>query len=93
MTSVSPLPTDPNNIPSSITIAVSGQGTIITEVPQSTVQQAVLGIARGTFTSALSGIPEIDYRPIQSVPVLGAVFPLQSKSYYHKDSVVKSVDA
>ncbi len=78
VTSVSPLPTDPNNIPSSITIAVSGQGTIITEVPQSTVQQAVLGIARGTFTSALSGIPEIDTAQYSLYPFWALYFPYKA---------------
>jgi hypothetical protein len=76
--SVSALPTNPANVPESITIAVSGQGTIITKVPVSTVQQAVLSIKRKAFTSALSGIPEIDTAEYSLYPFWAPYFPYKS---------------
>jgi hypothetical protein len=75
VSAVSALPADPSNTPDSITISVSGQGTIITEVPQATVQQDVLGIRRGLFTSALSGIPEIDTAKYSLMPFWAPYFP------------------
>ncbi len=73
--SVSPLPTNPANIPESITIAVSGQGTIITKVSPSAIQQAVLSIKRKAFTQALSRFPEVDTAEYSLYPFWAPYFP------------------
>ncbi len=73
--SVTPLPTDPAHIPDSITIAVSGQGTIITQAAVPVIQQAVLGIPRGTFNAALLSIPEIDTATYSLYPFWAPYFP------------------
>lgn len=72
---VTPLPTDPNNIPNDITVSVSGQGTIITNVSSDKVRQSVLGIPRGSFNSALSGISEIDTASYSLLPFWAPYFP------------------
>ncbi len=72
---VTPLPTDPNNIPSTITVSISGQATIITQVSTDAVTQAVLGISRGSFNAALSGIPEIDTATYSLYPFWAPYFP------------------
>jgi hypothetical protein len=72
---ISPLPADASNIPQSITLSVSGQGTIITKVPIATVRQAVLGISRRAFTAALSDIPEIDTARYTLSPFWAPYFP------------------
>ncbi len=72
---VSPLPADPNNIPDSITLSISGQGTIITKVPLATVRQSVLGIPRASFIGALAGIQEIDTARYSLSPFWAPYFP------------------
>jgi hypothetical protein len=73
-----PLPADPTNIPQSITLSVSGQGTIITKVPLAAVRQAVMGISRRAFTGALSDIPEIDTAQYSLSPFWAPYFPYKS---------------
>jgi hypothetical protein len=75
---VSVLPADPNNIPDTITLNVSGQGTIITEIPPDTITQDVLGINRSDFTAALSGIAEIDTAQYTLIPFWAPYFPSRS---------------
>lgn len=72
---VSVLPANPDNVPNTITVTVSGQGTIITKVPVDTVQHDVLGIKRRDFTTALSGIPEIDTAQYSLLPFWAPYFP------------------
>jgi hypothetical protein len=70
-----PLPTDPTNIPNDITVSVSGQATIIPQVAADTVTQAVLGISRGSFNSAVSGITGIDTATYTLYPFWAPNFP------------------
>jgi hypothetical protein len=78
VTPVTPLPSNPTNIPNDITVAVSGQGTIITNVDKARVTQAVLGIGRGSFDSALSGIAEIDTASYSLMPFWAPYFPYKA---------------
>ncbi len=78
VTPMTALPTDPNGIPSSISLDVSGTGTIITNVPLDAVKQDVLGISRGSFMGALSGIQEIDTAQYSLFPFWAPYFPYKS---------------
>ncbi|HTH93245.1 MAG TPA: hypothetical protein VL576_02075 [Candidatus Paceibacterota bacterium] len=75
---VTPLPTDPNNIPNDITVSISGQGTIITNVSKDKVTEAVIGISRGSFDHALSGISEIDTASYSLMPFWAPYFPYKA---------------
>lgn len=72
---VTPLPTSANNIPNDITVSVSGQGTIITNIDKNQLIQAVLGIKRGGFDKALSAMPEIDTASYSLNPFWAPYFP------------------
>lgn len=72
---VSVLPADPKNIPSSISISVSGQGTIITKAPLTTIQQALLGASHSEFERVISSIPEIDTAQYSLTPFWAPYFP------------------
>jgi len=75
---VSDIPTDPSDTPASITISVSGQGTIITQVSADAIQRALIGISAGSFNSALSGIPEIDTAQFTLYPFWAPYFPYKA---------------
>lgn len=76
---VSAIPTNPNSIPESITVSVSGQGTIITKVPTLEVQESLVGIPRTKFSEALSDIPEIGSARYSLMPFWAPLFPRQLK--------------
>ncbi|MDB5254864.1 MAG: hypothetical protein JWL92_240 [Candidatus Nomurabacteria bacterium] len=75
---VSVLPADPKNIPSSITISVSGQGTIITKAPVDTIQQSLLGASHDQFKAVISAVPEIDTAQYSLMPFWAPYFPYQA---------------
>jgi hypothetical protein len=78
VTPVTPIPTDPTNAPSDLTVSVSGEGTIITQVSPTTIQQALLGISSGSFTSALNNIAEIDTARFTLDPFWAPYFPYKA---------------
>lgn len=75
---VSLLPADPKNIPSSISISVSGQGTIITKAPLDAIKQSLLGLPRGSFKSVISAVPEIDTAKYSLFPFWAPFFPYRA---------------
>jgi hypothetical protein len=72
---VSPIPSDPTATPASITLSVSGQGTIVTNVSSAAVAEALIGIPRGSFNQALSSIAEIDTASYSLMPFWAPYFP------------------
>ncbi|MDB5255256.1 MAG: hypothetical protein JWL92_632, partial [Candidatus Nomurabacteria bacterium] len=66
------------NIPPSITISVSGQGTIITKAPVDTIQQSLLGISHEQFKAVISAVPEIDTAQYSLLPFWAPYFPYQA---------------
>ncbi|MDB5188455.1 MAG: hypothetical protein JWM92_53 [Candidatus Nomurabacteria bacterium] len=78
VTPVSVIPTDPKNTPPTITVAVSGQGVIITKVAPTTIQQDVLGMPRGSFTQVFSAIPEVDTASYRLMPFWAPYFPYKA---------------
>jgi uncharacterized protein YlzI (FlbEa/FlbD family) len=76
---VSAIPTSTTNIPDAITVAITGQGTIITKAPLIEVQEALIGISRTNFSQALSDIPEIGSAKYSLIPFWAPLFPRQPK--------------
>jgi hypothetical protein len=75
---VSVLPADPKNVPASITISVSGQGTIITKAPVTSIQQSLLGASHDDFERIVSAIPEIDTAQYSLTPFWAPYFPYKA---------------
>ncbi len=75
VTPITALPTDPNSIPESIKIKLSGQGTIITKAPVATIKQTLLGQSKGNFDEILSAIPEVDTAKYHFYPFWAPYFP------------------
>lgn len=72
---VSAIPTDPTKVPDTLTISLSGTGTLITTMPTDKVAQSVLGIPRRSFTTALSSVAEIDEARYTLYPFWAPFFP------------------
>jgi hypothetical protein len=69
------IPTDPSVVPDSITVLVSGSGTVIAKVPIDKVKEQLLGQRRRTFATALKDIPEIDTARFNIFPFWSPRFP------------------
>jgi hypothetical protein len=74
-TPVSPLPTDPNSVPESIIISLSGEGTIIAKAPLETIRESLIGVKRGAFDATLAGVSEIDTATYVLYPFWAPYFP------------------
>lgn len=57
---ISAAPFDPNTIPDTFTISLTGTGTIITQASPEEIQRDLLGKKTSDFDSILANIPEID---------------------------------
>ncbi len=71
----SAIPTDPSVVPDSITLTVSGSGTVIPKVPTDKVKEQLLAKPRRTFELALQDIPEIDTARFRLSPFWSPKFP------------------
>jgi hypothetical protein len=72
---ISAIPTDATKVPDTLTISLSGSGTLITKVPVEKIKQAVLGIPRKSFSEKLQTIPEIDEARYTLYPFWAPFFP------------------
>lgn len=72
---MSSLSTNIEKIPDTITIAISGEGTIVTKVSPEKVRQAVLGIPRKAFELAMQSIAEIEEARYVFYPFWAPFFP------------------
>ncbi len=75
VTAKSGVPADPEVVPDTISIQVSGQGSIITEVPPERIKESLLGIKRSLFNSNLSKIPEVSSARYRLIPFWSPFFP------------------
>jgi hypothetical protein len=75
VTAKSGIPVDPQIVPDNISIQISGQGSIITEVPEEKIKDMLLGIKRGLFTSTVSTVPEIASARYSLFPFWAPIFP------------------
>ncbi len=71
------VPADPKQTPENIAIEVSGQGSIITQVSESKIQESLLGVKRGSFNAIISGITEISSAKYKLFPFWAPFFPKQ----------------
>lgn len=72
---LSSLSTNIDKIPETITIAISGEGTIVTKVSPEKVRQVVLGIPRKAFEIAMQSISEIEEARYVFYPFWAPLFP------------------
>ncbi len=72
---ISAIPTSPTRVPESITIRVSGSGTLIPKASISEVTDVLVGLPRTKFVSALAAIPEIDTARYSLLPFWSPFFP------------------
>ncbi len=73
------IPADPSQIPNAISIEVSGQGSIITQVSESKIQEVLLGVKRGSFNNIISSISEISSAKYKLFPFWAPFFPKQER--------------
>jgi hypothetical protein len=78
---VSAIPTNPAITPDSITISVTGEGTIIAKVPVEHVKEALIGRPRRAFITALTDIAEIDNAQFRLLPFWAPLFPRDEDSF------------
>lgn len=71
------LPVSSKEFPQTISLTVSGQGTIIAKADVNAVKSKLIGIRRTMFDSALKDIPEIDHATYSVVPFWAPYFPSQ----------------
>lgn len=71
----SAMPTNPDIIPESIIVSLSGSGTLITKAPAETIKERLLGVPRRQFAEALQGIAEIDAARFRFQPFWAPFFP------------------
>lgn len=79
ITATGGIPVDPAVIPDTISIEISGEGTIITKVPVETVRELFLGAKRSTFDQKISTISEISSAKFSLFPFWAPLFPKQEK--------------
>lgn len=73
------IPVDPNIVPESITIEVSGQGYLITKVDPARIRLALTGIKKSSFKNTLSNIPEISSAKFRILPFWAPIFPKEER--------------
>lgn len=86
----SAIPADPKIVPDNITISISGEGSIITEIPPEKIKDALLGLKRGSFNNAVGAIPEIASARFKLFPFWAPFFP--KKEDFIKVTFKQAVD-
>ncbi len=77
---ISAAPLDPNTIPDTFTISITGTGTIITQASPEEIQKELVGKKTAAFDSILANIPEIDTGTFSMYPFWARNFPkIQSR--------------
>ncbi len=72
---VTALPTDPKNIPETIKVRISGQGTIITKAPVEQIKESIVGRPKHDFARILAEVPEVDTAQYHFYPFWAPFFP------------------
>jgi hypothetical protein len=79
VTAKSGIPADPQLVPDTISIQVSGQGSIITKIPEAKIKELLLGSKRGLFTNEIETLPEVSSAKYTLFPFWAPFFPKQEK--------------
>jgi hypothetical protein len=80
----SPIPANPQTLPESISIEISGSGSIITKAPVQRIKESLLGVKRGSFDSIIGTFPEISSSSFRVTPFWAPFFP-KKESYIKVD--------
>lgn len=75
VTPITPLPTNPNDIPDSIRIRISGEGTIITKATVESIKESLIGKPKNSFGSIVEGVPEVGSAEYHFFPFWAPFFP------------------
>lgn len=67
--------------PSTISLKISGQGTVITKAPIDKIKQALLGSGRDKFDSLVGVFPEIESAKFRLTPFWAPFFPKQENGF------------
>ncbi|MEK7228224.1 MAG: hypothetical protein AAB681_02625 [Patescibacteria group bacterium] len=78
---MSAIPTSSQTPPSTISLKISGQGTIITKAQSEKIIQALLGGGRDKFDSVISSFPEIEFARFRLTPFWAPFFPKQDRFF------------
>lgn len=73
--SSTPLPTNPDDIPESIRIRISGEGTIITKATVESIRESLIGKPKHAFSSIVGEVPEVDSAEYHFFPFWAPFFP------------------
>ncbi len=76
VTPITPLPTNPDDIPESIRIRISGEGTIITKATVESIKESLIGKPKNTFGTIVGGVPEVDSAEYHFFPFWAPFFPV-----------------
>lgn len=79
VTPESAIPANPTTLQDTISIRLSGSGTIITKAPISKIQESLVGAKRRSFDSIMSTFPEIAGARFHLFPFWSPFFPKQDK--------------
>jgi hypothetical protein len=71
----SALPSSTTNFPDTLSLSISGQGTIIAKADQGVVKNNLLGIKKSRFDASLEPITEIDHATYSIFPFWAPYFP------------------
>ncbi len=77
----SAIPTNPQTIPSSINIKISGEGNIITKANTEILKQTLLGKETNKFESIISQFPEIESAKFRVFPFWSPFFPKEDRLF------------
>ncbi len=75
VTPSSPIPANSQTPPDTISLEISGQGTIITKAPIAQIQEALIGAKRGSFDRIIGTFPEVASAKYSFLPFWAPFFP------------------
>lgn len=72
---VGALATDPDSVPDTIRVRITGEGTIITKAPLEAIRESLIGVAKKNFGTTLTNVPEVDTAEYHFFPFWAPLFP------------------
>lgn len=82
VTPASAIPTNSDTPPESITVSVSGEGTIIAQIAPEKIKALLIGARKGSFASLIATIPEIETAQASLYPFWAPFFPKKTDLIY-----------
>jgi hypothetical protein len=74
------IPADSSVVSESISVLVSGQGSVITKIDPELIKTSLVGTKRSTFNESLSSVPEISSAKFNLIPFWSPFFPAKEKN-------------